>query len=260
MAAIVVVGAVEGEVALRCRAPSCPPWRRRGRACARPATRRRRGSAAAVRMMAPTLNGPCTSSSTSATRPSVRRRHSRCSRFMPVPSSCFTPGAPRARGSPPASCVGPTDQPSASSQRCSESAPRCFCTTRTARPVGASRPSQVPSSVVQGRLADADGRVRPQLVDDQVRRHLVAGDDAHVGEPEALGVRPAQLEGPLVHVDRPHGRGGRAPGQRARDRSVAAAEVDQGARRRPAPDRRAGGASSRCRSGRGRTPRGRWRG
>ena len=183
-------------------------------------------------MMAPTLNGPCTSSSTSATRPSVRRRHSRWSRFMPVPSSCFTAGAPRAGGSRLASRVAPRTSPRASNHRWSESAPRCFCTTSTRAPGGREPAEPGAEQVVQGapcRCGSAGSTTarRPRGPPGTSS----AGHGPHVGEPEPLGVGPAQLERPLVHVDGPHRRGGRARGEGARDRSVAAAEVDQGARR-----------------------------
>ena len=137
--------------------------------------------------MAPTLNGPCTSSSTTARRPSVRRRHSRCSRFMPVPSSCFTAAAPGGAGSRRGRPSRTAGHPSASSQRWSESEPRCLCTTSTARPPGARRSSQTRSRSCSARLADADRRVRP----DRGRRRRSGGTSSgeatrDVGEAQGL--------------------------------------------------------------------------
>src|SRR5580692_9985815 len=61
-------------------------------------------NAAAVLMIEPTLNGWPTESSSSARRPSVRRRHSRLSRFTSVGRSCLggpppDPGVARPAGS-----------------------------------------------------------------------------------------------------------------------------------------------------------------
>ena len=57
-------------------------------------------NAAAVLMIEPTLNGWPTESSSSARRPSVRRRHSRLSRFTSVGRSCLG-GPPAVRRLPP---------------------------------------------------------------------------------------------------------------------------------------------------------------
>jgi hypothetical protein len=71
------------------------------------------------------------------------------------------------------------------------------------------------------------GGVGPELVDDQAVGHRRRVDRPEVAESEPLGVRPAEVEGALVHVDGPHGGRGGAAGQRAGDGSIAAAEVDQ---------------------------------
>ena len=84
------------------------------------------------------------------------------------------------------------------------------------------------------------------------------GRQRTLARPARPGVPRAQLERPLVDVDRPH-RGARRPGgQHAGDRAVAAAQVEQVAARPAArgPPRAAGGCPGRA--GRGRTPRRRW--
>src|SRR5690348_5679076 len=61
-------------------------------------------NAAAVRTIEPTLNGWLTESSSSASRPSVRRRHSRLSRLTSVGRNCRgapPPAPPRAVPAPP---------------------------------------------------------------------------------------------------------------------------------------------------------------
>ncbi|OEI67232.1 hypothetical protein Cus16_3134 [Curtobacterium sp. ER1/6] len=58
---------------------------------------------------------------------------------------------------------------------------------------------------VQLVLAHADGRVRPDRPEPQVRRDLVGQGDGHVRRAGGGGVRPRQTEHPLVDVDTPHG-------------------------------------------------------
>ena len=61
---------------------------------------------------------------------------------------------------------------------------------------------------MQRRLADADRRVGPDAGEADVGGHRVGRDRSDVREPVGLGVGRAQVERPLVHVDRPHRRVG----------------------------------------------------
>ena len=217
--------------------------------------------AAAVRRIAPTLNGvwPAGRGPGRAGR-SVRRRQSRCRRLRSVEPSCFMGPLlrrrdrrgdrwrrrPRAGGSRPGCRVRWVDQPCSSSQRASESAPRCFCTTRTARAGGGVEPAEpAAQQLVQRGLADADRRVRPDGGEAHLGGHLVGVAPSRPGRrtPAASALRGTAPTRPLVHVDRPHRGVGRPPGQGDGDRPVAAAEVehvDRAARQRRA--RRAAGA------------------
>ena len=105
--------------------------------------------------------------------------------------------------------------PCSTSHRCSESAPRCFCTTRTAVPSGVEPAEPAQQQVVQGRLADADRRVRPDEVEPDVVGHRRRGDaTCTFVSAVAGGVGGGEVARPLVHVDRPH-RGSRGPLRRA---------------------------------------------
>ncbi len=255
------VGAVEGEVALRCRARSCPPWCRRGRGVCPASHTSSTRRAAAVRMMAPTLNGPCTSSSTSAdaTRPCdaatlgaaascrCRRAASRRAHLEHAVARLASCGGRRTSPPPPTS--GGASRPRGASAR------------------RARRARRVPAGPARCRAGRA-GRALPMRI---------GGFDHSSSTTRSAGTSSGGTARTLASPSRSafarHRSSARsftstahtvAAGERrrerARDRSVAAAEVDQGALRTPAPDRRAGGASCPCRSGRARRPRGRWRG
>src|SRR5215470_9005629 len=208
-------------------------------------------NAAAVRTIDPTLKGWLTESSSRARRPSVRRRHSRFSRFTSVGRSCL--GAPPPGG---LAATGVTMWPFGRIQGRNHeetvTAPRGESCHRPAllfqpgvQRVGAEiaadhqgRPrargaggaggepgKPAEQQVVQGRLADPHRRIRPNT--SELRRYFwVVRDNAANVTKAGLGrVARAQAEGPLVHVDRPDGDAGRARRQHAGDGPVAAAEV-----------------------------------
>jgi hypothetical protein len=83
-----------------------------------------------------------------------------------------------------------------------------------------------PEQLVEGRLADPDGRVAPQAGEREAAGRVVRRDHGDV--PEAVGPRVLRAQGacPLVHVDRPDPSGGVATGERECDGAVATAEVD----------------------------------
>ncbi len=129
----------------------------------------------------------------------------------------------RGGGSPSTTRGGSSASPASVSQRCRESAPRCFWTTRTARPSGASRSSQRTSRSCSAGLPMRIGgfdQIRPEP---HVVGHVVGRHDRHVVDAVGRRVRRAQRTRPLVDVDRPHpsrrARGGRAPGRSPRSRS-----------------------------------------
>ena len=62
--------------------------------------------------------------------------------------------------------------------------------------------------LVQRGLADADRRVGPDRAERQVSGDLVGRHRADVVEPEFFGVTADQVEGALVHVERPDARVG----------------------------------------------------
>ena len=122
----------------------------------------------------------------------------------PLPVEPLQPGAVEGlhrphlehAGSPAARPAARTVQPSPASQAASESAPRCRCTTRWARPSSVEPAQPAQQQLVERGLADADRRVRPDRREPDVGGHLVGRDDPDVGEPGRGGVLGAQLRGP----------------------------------------------------------------
>ncbi len=227
-------------------------------------------SAAAVRRIDPTLKVEETPSRSSATRPVVARRHSRCSRLRPVPSSCLLMSSvssrrwqPRSRaaGSPHATRRARSASPVRRATAASESAPRCLCTTRWATPSGSQAAEPVHQDVVQGapcrrgsagstRCRRSAGRRAPRRAP---RPRTFASPAA-----AALAAQRARARSftSTAHTVAP----GRPPGEGAGDGPVAAPEVEQGARRSAAGRApRAAAASCRDRRRWGRRRRGRWR-
>ncbi|GMA31747.1 hypothetical protein GCM10025875_17390 [Litorihabitans aurantiacus] len=80
---------------------------------------------------------------------------------------------------------------------------------------------------VHRRLADADGRVRPDRREAHVARHLVRQDGAHARRAVGLRVAAGEVQRALVDVDRPHPCVGRGVRERERDRPPAAPQVEQ---------------------------------
>src|SRR3984957_2478049 len=212
-------------------------------------------NAAAVRTIEPTLNGWLTESSSSARRPSVRRRHSRLSRFTSVGRSCLG-GPPAVPPATPAevsvsigSHSGPFEiiggsypqQTVAAARGQSPHLPSFLFFQPAVERVGAQvaahhqrrtgagrQPGEPPpEQLVQGRLADPDRRVGPDLGEAGRQPGRVGGGAAHVRKARPGRVPLAQRQRPFVHVDRPDRRRGGAGRHRARDRPVAAAEVEQ---------------------------------
>ena len=102
---------------------------------------------------------------------------------------CPTLGAGRRRagGSPWPTRGARSASPASPSQRCSESAPRCFCTTRTARPSGGQPASHVASSSWSAVLPMRIGGFDQISVEAHVGRHLVGRGDDDVAD--AVGAR-----------------------------------------------------------------------
>ena len=189
-------------------------------------------NAAAVRRMAPTLNGDCTWSRMSP-RPAggpappgpvqalepggveLAAGHGRASLGTRRAGGrpCGWPGGRRSSPRPAASA--------AASRRPGASAPPAGRGRR--RRAGQPGPSRSWSAAFPTRTGGFDHRPRSRTP----AGTSSGADRPHVAEPGGRGVGPGQLERPLVDVDRPHG-GARRPGrQRQRHRAVAAAEVDQ---------------------------------
>ena len=163
---------------------------------------------------------------------------------MPVPSSCFTPGRTSSSAVAGARAESVDGQPSRLQPPVQRvGAEVLLHDEHGARRSGASRPSQVPSSVVQGGLADADRRVRPHVVDDRGRRAPRRARRPARWRARAARRWPGTGRAP-ARSRRPPTRSRRAPArrQRAGDRAVAAAEVDEGAGRAAG----AGPSSRRC--------------
>jgi peptide deformylase len=78
---------------------------------------------------------------------------------------------------------------------------------------------------MQDSLADADRRVRPHSVDDEIFRDIFWSGDHDVAK--RSGVSDAQLTGPAVHVDGVDRCPGIADGECVGDRSIATADVDE---------------------------------
>ena len=88
--------------------------------------------------------------------------------------------------------------------------------------------SQPPGQeLAQGRLADADGRVRPDRRESHVLWHLARRPDPHVADTVAPGVVLGQMPCTLVGVDGPDGRTRCPKRQRECQRTRPAAEVEQ---------------------------------
>ena len=114
------------------------------------------------------------------------------------------------------------DQPSSASHRASESAPRWRCTTREARPSGVSRSSHVASRSCSAALPIRTGGF-DQMPAKRTSAGTSSGAAARTLDAGGDGVGGAQLEGPPVHVHRPHASrpatGGRGRPRWARTRS-----------------------------------------
>jgi hypothetical protein len=92
---------------------------------------------------------------------------------------------------------------------------------------GGEPPEPVEQQLVQGLLADADRRVRPDRGESHLGGDIVRMSDHDVGETVAACVGGAQTPGPGIHVDRPDGRRGGPAGHRQGDRARTAAEIEE---------------------------------
>ena len=199
--------------------------------------------AAAVRMMAPTLNGPCTSSSTSA---DATRRCAAASLGAAASCRCRRaasrrPDLEHAVARPRAAAV---DRPALGLQPAVERVGAEVLLHDEDGPSGGRQPAEPACRAARaarpcrcGSAGSTTARRRPGPPAPRPRRR-----PRTLARPRRSALRPAQVEGPLVHVDRPHRRRGRAPGQRARDRRRSRS------RGRPAcpPTAGAGPSSRRC--------------
>ena len=203
----------------RCRARSCAPTGGRAAPCHRTARPGRRRTPRRYRMIEPTLNGWPTLSSSRRAAACVRRRQPRLSRFTSVmPSWRGLTGAPPARGNRPWPRSG---QPAALVRQPALQRVRAQVALDDQVGGGAGGEPAEPGRqrAVQGLLADPDRRVRPdQLKAAGQLAVVLAGGGGHaadVGQPGVGCVPRAQLERPLVDVDRPDPRG-RRPAPRVR--------------------------------------------
>ncbi len=113
------------------------------------------------------------------------------------------------------------------SQAMSESAPRLRCTTRCAAPSSVSRGSQNSSRSCSACLPILIGGFDQSAANRTSSGTCSGVTGTHVLAPEPRRVLAGQLQRPLVDVDRPHRRPGRVQRHRQRERSPAAAEVEQ---------------------------------
>ena len=151
--------------------------------------------------------------------PSVRRRHSRCSRFMPGAVELLHPARrPRAAGSPARRRAASTGAALAGQPRGRASRRRGACCTTRQRGAVVGEPAEPASSssscsaALPMRIGGFDQMAAKRSVRRAPRR---ARPTRTLVSPAAAALLGAQLQGPLVHVDRPH-RGARAHARRQR--------------------------------------------
>ncbi len=232
-------------------------------------------NAAAVRTIEPTLNGWLTESSSSASRPSVRRRHSRLSRFTSVGRSCRGgPLAPpaRAAGTPcdparqPARQPRPPEPPQAR-RRCHWPSEGSLARSGSSGPVTRSRryplraDSRVtahPSSFSSQPCSESAPRLRPiTSVAAALRREAGQPAAQHgvqrpLADPDRrVGPDAGQPQGYLGRVGRARSARWTAPRSPRSRRKGEGALVDVDRPDRVAPGR---GPRARTRSGRSRSP------
>ena len=119
----------------------------------------------------------------------------------PFPCRCQSPGPAterdmkqtRSRRKPALLAMRSTVKCCSPSQRCNESAPRCFCTTSTAVPSGVSREQPAQQQPLQLRFADADRWVRPDRREPHVLWHVVGHRGAD-GQSISRSIRSGQFQ------------------------------------------------------------------